>query len=274
MRKPLLLFVCLLCPLVLLAEVCVTNVTVKPRWPWNGLVDVTYTVEGEPGQYYSVSFSGHDQVRDEEIEMRSMSGLGGRTLVSPGTYTATWDAARDLPKEFHTPSFVVDVEAAAVSEEPLYLVVDLSKGPSASHYPVGYALALPDIQEYDACRTTELWLRRIPAGTFMMGSPMKENGRNAATEFSITVILTQEFYIGVFECTQSQYELVMGANPSMYQGATRPVERVTYNALRGGTPGAGAGWPEAGHVVDAGCASTCRRRRSGSTPAARAPPPP
>jgi len=222
MRKNLLLFLCLLCSLSLLAEIRVTNVTVKPRWPWNGLVDVTYTVVGEPGQYYSVSFTGHDLVRNETVEMKSMSGLGGRTLVSPGTYTVTWDAARDLPKEFHTPSFAVNVEATAVSEEPLYLVVDLSKGPSANHYPVGYALALPDIQEYDACRTTELWLRRIPNGGFLMGSPLRETGRNPATETQFTVSLTQEFYIGVFECTQSQYELVMGANPSMYQGTPAP----------------------------------------------------
>ena len=164
MRKTLLLFLCLLCPLALLAEIRVTSVTVKPRWPWSGLVDVTYTVEGEPGEYCSVSFSGHDLARDEKIEMKSMSGAGTtRFLLSPGTHTATWDAAKDLPKEFHTPSFAVDVEATPA--EPLYLVVELVEG--ADRYPVGYALTPPaDIENDDACRTTELWLRRIPKGSF------------------------------------------------------------------------------------------------------------
>ncbi|MBR4675769.1 MAG: formylglycine-generating enzyme family protein [Victivallales bacterium] len=246
MRKTVLLVFLLLCSLSLLAEVSVTNVTVKPRWPWNGLVDVTYTVEGEPGQHCSVTFSGRDLVRDQDIEMKSMSGTGARFLVSPGTHTATWDAAKDLPEEYHTPSFVVNVEATPA--EPRYLVVDLSEGPNANRYPVGYATTPPDIKKDDACRTTELWLRRIPAGTFWMGSPKSETGRwNVETRHQVT--LTQDYYIGVFECTQRQWELVMGSRPSYFKNdgdyATRPVEQVSYDDVRGTV------WPSSGHIVDA-----------------------
>ncbi len=31
--------------LALHAEVKVTDVSVKPRWSWNGLVDITYSIE-------------------------------------------------------------------------------------------------------------------------------------------------------------------------------------------------------------------------------------
>ena len=246
MRKTVLLVFLLLCSLSLLAEVNVTNVTVKPRWPWNGLVDVTYTVAGEPGQHCSVTFSGRDQVRDQEIEMKSMSGAGARFLLSPGTHTATWDAAKDLPEEYHTPSFVVNVEATPA--EPLYLVVDLSEGPNAKRYPIGFATTPPDIKKDDACRTTELWLRRIPAGTFWMGSPDGETGR-WGDETRHQVTLTKDYYVGIFECTQRQWELVMGSRPSYFKNdgdyATRPVERVSYDDIRG------TGWPSSGHVVDA-----------------------
>ena len=225
MRKHSLLAVILLCSLSLLAEIHVTKVDVKPRWPWSGLVDVTYTIEGGEGEYCTVAFSGHDRARDKAVEMKSMSGAGTRFLVSAGTHTTTWDAATDVPG-FHTPSFTVSVEATAVSEKPLYLVVDLSKGATANRYPVGYTTTPPDLND-PACRTTELWLRYIPKGKFMMGSPKGEMGRYD-DEKQHEVKLTRDYYVGVFECTQRQWELVMGEGdrPSYFKNddcyATRP----------------------------------------------------
>ena len=259
MRNTILLFVCLLCSLSLLADVRVTNVTVKPRWPWNGLVDVTYTVEGEPDQYYSVSFSGHDQVRDEEIEMKSMSSedtrfgtrFDTRFLVISGTYTATWDVAKDKPG-FHSPSFTVNVEATPA--EPLYLVVDFSTPVLDSHdlrVPVGYTQTAPDMKK-NYCRTAELWLRRIPAGTFMMGSLKNERGRREQNDETYhQVTLTKDFYIGIFQCTQDQYAFVMGGDqPSEYGfKAEHPVECVSYEDIRGESIPRRTGWPENGHAV-------------------------
>ena len=40
------------------------------------------------------------------------------------------------------------------------------------------------------------------------------------------VTLTKDFYIGKYEVTQAQYQLVMGNNPSKFSGANRPVERI------------------------------------------------
>ena len=133
-------------------------------------------------------------------------------------------------------------------EEVLYLVVDLSGGPDVTSYPVRYSREAPNLND-DKCRTTELWLRRIPAGTFIMGSPEDELGRYS-TEIQREVTLTQDYYIGVFECTQRQWELVMGNTPSLYKGDCRPVEFVSYNMIRGTGSQAGEGWPTYGHVVD------------------------
>ena len=49
--------------------------------------------------------------------------------------------------------------------------------------------------------------------------------------------MTKDFYIGVFEVTQRQWELVMGDRPSYYNKedcyATRPVEFITFGRIRG-----------------------------------------
>ena len=126
----------------------------------------------------------------------------------------------------------------------LYLVIDLSSGANASKYPVRSTDEPPKLGE-SACRTTELWLRRIPAGSFTMGSPQNERGRSD-NETQHHVTLTQDYYIGVFPCTQRQYELVMGSNPSYFEGSDLPVESVSYNTLRGDNRG--SQWPSGADV--------------------------
>ncbi|MCR5382157.1 MAG: SUMF1/EgtB/PvdO family nonheme iron enzyme [Lentisphaeria bacterium] len=134
--------------------------------------------------------------------------------------------------------------------ETLYVVVDLSSGPDADNYPVRGTDTPPDLND-DTCRTTELWLRWIPAGTFMMGATSGEIGI-CSSETQHQVTITQDFYIGVFECTQRQWELVMGTRPSVFSNpdyyVTRPVENVSYNKIRGITS-IDEGWPRYGHVV-------------------------
>ena len=134
-------------------------------------------------------------------------------------------------------------------DETLYLVVDLSSGPDSDCYPVRYSSIGPNLND-DICRTTELWLRKIYAGTFIMGSPEDEVGRRSGDMALHQVTITGMFYIGVFECTQKQWELVMGGNPSNKKGDCRPVEQVSYDMIRGSGSNAGAGWPTYGHAVD------------------------
>ena len=67
------------------------------------------------------------------------------------------------------------------------------------------------------------------------------------------VTLTKDFYMGVFEVTQRQWELVMGNRPSAFSNetcyATRPVEQVSYIDIRGGVKG--VTWPESKDVDEA-----------------------
>jgi formylglycine-generating enzyme required for sulfatase activity len=67
----------------------------------------------------------------------------------------------------------------------------------------------------------------IPAGTFMMGSPVSEPGR-ATDETQHEVTLTKAIYVSTYEVTQSEWQAVMGWNESYFQGTARPVETLTW----------------------------------------------
>jgi len=137
------------------------------------------------------------------------------------------------------------------ANERLYMVVDLSRGPSASSYPVSYLSEVPEGGWTDEYQTTKLVLRYVEPGTFMMGSPSTEIGRsNNETLHQVT--LTKPFYIGVFACSRKQWELVTGNNPSewwaRYSDATLifPMSDISYNDIRGSVQG--ANWPSSGTV--------------------------
>ena len=70
----------------------------------------------------------------------------------------------------------------------------------------------------------------IPAGTFIMGSPLNEPGRDS-DEGRHKVTLTRPFYIQTTEVTQGQWQAVMGENPSHFRdcGETCPVEMVSWH---------------------------------------------
>jgi len=142
-----------------------------------------------------------------------------------------------------------------------YALIDVSGGPTVSSYPVTYQSNAPDLAGSGKAtyKGDIIVLRRIPAGTFLMGSPKNESGRDDIREGTIatppgqggyqhSVTHRSSFYIGVFEITQKQYHNVMGASPSQYSGDYRPVENVSYEMIRGTAPS--NDWPNYGHSVD------------------------
>ena len=241
----------------------VTNLTVTPRTPWNGLVDITYSLECDtPDAAMAVSFQGDNRDWNESIPMTTLTGdgAGGELLPAGGPYHIVWDSANDWP-EGHSSEFTVTA-TAEVKEQTVdftsdYLVVNLNTG------AVTPSAAGPDLSN-DTCRTTELWLRRIPKGTFTMGAPVGEVGIYS-NETQHQVTLTEDFYIGVFEVTQKQYSLIQGINASSYKGDARPVECVSYNAIRGTRNAVGGGWPAYGHAVGSGSFLSKLRAKTGQT---------
>lgn len=70
-------------------------------------------------------------------------------------------------------------------------------------------------------------VRWIPAGRFTMGSPTSEEGRFPG-ETPHEVCLSRGFFMAETECTQRQWESLMGSNPSRFQGPDLPVEQVSW----------------------------------------------
>ena len=312
------------------------TVSARQRYPWNGLVDINFTITGTSGTKYDTSFTAKDVVGGTNITMATIRKADGsaanvtKEQLLPGNYKWVWDAAADLPKDFQCDRVTVTgtadistfsysvkfnanggtgtmanesftygtakaltanafkrtgytfhgwatsasgakvyndkqsvsnltqtsgavVNLYAVWKSALYMVVDLSSGSSSTSYPVSYLDAVPSGGWSDTYKTTKLVLRRCEAGTFKM-----QNKSN--------VTLTKPFYIGVFEMTQKQYELVAGTNPCSSTGYGRgnayPVHYVSYNTIRGTSNG--AKWPSSS-AVDASSFMGKLRARAGMT---------
>ena len=73
----------------------------------------------------------------------------------------------------------------------------------------------------------------IKPGSFIMGSPSDESGRNS-DETQHRVTLTKGFYLQTTEVTQGQWKAVMGNNPSYFKscGDDCPVEDISWNDVQ------------------------------------------
>ena len=68
----------------------------------------------------------------------------------------------------------------------------------------------------------------IPPGKFFMGSPVSEIGRNG-DEYQHEVEITRGFWLGAHEVAQSEYQAILGNNPSTFRGAKLPVENISWD---------------------------------------------
>ena len=73
---------------------------------------------------------------------------------------------------------------------------------------------------------------RVPAGSFLMGSPRDEEGHHPNESQHARSV--DEFWLGKYEVTQGQWEAVMGANPSDFAacGPDCPVEGVSWEDVQ------------------------------------------
>ena len=247
MKKTLIALGAFVCSAVAAVASTITGVTAQQRYPWNGKVDISYTVSGdiaaEARQNESFAWLKVSAVDLDANETYVATQSFGDAALAAGRHTITWDMEAE-GLTFKSTNVVFKV----AGETAKYCVVDFSNGANALSYPVTYMADPPsggfNVNEY---KTTKLVLRYIKAGTFKM-------------QGSTNVTLTKPFLCGLFEVTQKQYSLVMGTNPSNFSGDTLPVEMVSYNAIRGSSNG--AKWPSSS-AVDASSFMGKLRARTG-----------
>lgn len=176
-------------------------------------------------------------------------------LVSAGTRRIEWVLPSGLTRKTLRNAEAV-LTAWSTNAPPKYLVVDLIASNTA-YYASAEALPAGGLTN-DLYRTSKMVFVRIPAGgrTFSMGSPAAVHG-SLGTEVGHEVTLTQDYWMGVFELTQKQYENVMGDNPSVWTGSVdspvQPFDRSSFSLIRGN-----GNWPTV-KTVDAN--SLCGRLR-------------
>jgi formylglycine-generating enzyme required for sulfatase activity len=101
--------------------------------------------------------------------------------------------------------------------------------------------ALKQKQESEGVWTesdTGMKFRRIPGGSFRMGSPSSEEGRSGIAWLFLNsdetphMVRVGEFWVGETEVTQAQWQEVMGSNPSSFKGDDLPVEMVSWEDIQ------------------------------------------
>ena len=99
------------------------------------------------------------------------------------------------------------------TKDGLRLADRVSDSPSARYSSSGFRLAYMFTGKHsvDLNTSVQLDMLWVEPGTFTMGSPTTEVGRESS-ETVHNVILTKGFYLGKYEVTQAQYEAVMTGN--------------------------------------------------------------
>ena len=162
-------------------------------------VHIYYDLRGDADKYKVTVRGSSDGGRTYTLPMKTVSGDVGKEVRPGSGKKIIWKALKDAG-ELEGDEFVFEVEVVS--------------GPGKEFVnSIGMKFAL------------------IPAGSFMMGSPSDEQGRDS-DERQHRVTLTKRFYMGATEVTQGQWKAVMGSNPSNFKCDDLPVEMVSRNDCR------------------------------------------
>ena len=216
MKKLLIMVISTVCLLTLCANIpSVTNVKAQHLHPWEK-VAISYEVQGLIKNNTEIYVTAKDNSSGSEC-LTSIRYLSGDIGTNNGVHRVVWDIGKQ-GVFINSENTVFSVN---YTEGEVYLVVDLSAGENAVSYPISYLYSLPLEGWSDEYKTNKIVFKLIKPGTFMMGG-------------TYNVALTKPYYIGIFEVTQKQYELVMGScRPSNNIGDLLPVDKAFYNDIRG-----------------------------------------
>jgi formylglycine-generating enzyme required for sulfatase activity len=224
-------------------------------------VTITYTLDDAPA-VVTVDILTNGVPLTGAMLQGQLTGAINRK-VQPGTHTISWRPRADgriaKMRNWAEDAEVV-VTAWPTNAPPTWMVVDLTKEDSVEFYPD--ESWFPEPMTNLVYKTDKLVMRKIPAANIIwrLGSPNPvgnssylELGRqgDGATPFEIPrpVMLTEDYYMGIFEVTQAQYAHLKNLPTQSWADDTRPVANVRWSQELRGSDTEHSFWPTQEHQV-------------------------
>ena len=221
---------------------------VKQRYPWNGIVDIDYTLTYQDGE--SLLNPTTDRIWFKVINNAVEPATTNVALcldkfpvpVSAGSHRIAWNANAD---KVNFVSKNVTVVASVSRYLERYMIVNLTeKDPDTGLFRVNFTIQKPEGGfDQDLYKGDKMVFRLVPPGAFTMGSPTTEVGRcprmtdfGRDTEVQHPVMISKPMYVGIFPVTQKQWSLLVGNLPNSQSSAGnyKPVSIPRYSYARGG----------------------------------------
>ena len=239
-----------------------------------GEVVVHYTLANPPA-IVTATFTANGERLPDTASWYMLGDINAIVTNTSGSFT--WNF-RHTVTNLDTSDLSVTLTAWTLEAPPLYCCIDLSEGPTATTYPMEFytsSNAVPGGVPSDTYKTCKMLFRRIPRSNddgFTMGSPSSESGRNAAREAERNVVLTHDFYMAVYECTQEQWQRITGSYEFSHLvddvstwpfSPRRPAEHLSVVNIRG-SRAEGVNWPSTTNYVASGSVAGKLRSRTGN----------
>ena len=182
-------------------------ITARPRYPWNGKVDLRFTIDGTSGTKYDTSFTAKDVAGGTNLTMKTLYKSDGtaanvaKEQLLPGTYNWVWNATADLGEGTVLEKVVVEGKTENnEADAKRYMVVDLTSG------KVSYMASAPSEGWADnPYRQTKWAFQRIEPGEFNQSS-----GEDSVRK----VTITHPYYVSLTALTSYQCNKIGGFDTS------------------------------------------------------------
>ena len=258
----------------------VERVFARQMWPWNTHFEISYVLKTGMDEACDVSLSV--SASGDTFAIPAAEVLGETKGLTSGEYRLVWDSSASTAATAqwltaNSGKLQFSVVTADAEQPSEYLVIDLSAGPNAESWPAERIVGKPEWGWDDQYKTTKLVLKRIYAGgngdvfsskagvTFKYGCSEADEPYKCSFDFNaVDVTLTNDYWIGVFELTQKQFQLITGetvqqAKNAFNNGDMYPQANISYYTyMRGET--IGCGWPNSSDVDETSLMGILRRK--------------